>query len=379
MEATLIVAVLACNVAASEWLCRHTFLRHLGSALLVIVLTAIVANLGWIPTGVEPVAVYDGVFAYVAPLAIFWLLLGVNLRSILDAGVPLVLLFLIGSLGTVAGVLGGMAVAGGPGVFGQRGFALGGMFVATYTGGSANFNSVALEYGVVKDGALYAAASVVDSAMTTVWMAVTVFLPRVLLRLRPAAHWRGKARGAGAPITGVEDDTESVHPLDLALLLGLGAFALWISLRWSGTWQVPSILILTSLALVLAQFGAIRRLAGARVMGLFCVQIFLAVIGALCDLEALRGIGPLGVSLMVLVSVAVCVHGVVVFAAAWLLRLEPPLAAVASQANIGGGTSALALARSLGRSDLVLPAVLVGSLGTALGSYLGFFTAGLLR
>jgi uncharacterized membrane protein len=51
------------------------------------------------------------------------------------------------------------------------------------------------------------------------------------------------------------------------------------------------------------------------------------------------------------------------------------VAAVASQANIGGGTSALALARSLGRRDLVLPAILVGSLGTALGTYLGLAVA----
>ena len=40
--------------------------------------------------------------------------------------------------------------------------------------------------------------------------------------------------------------------------------------------------------------------------------------------------------------------------------------------------SALALARSIGRSDLVLPAVLLGSLGNALGTFLGFWAAGQL-
>ena len=39
----------------------------------------------------------------------------------------------------------------------------------------------------------------------------------------------------------------------------------------------------------------------------------------------------------------------------------------------------VALARSLGRPDLVLPAILVGSLGTALGTYLGFAVAEWLR
>ena len=45
---------------------------------------------------------------------------------------------------------------------------------------------------------------------------------------------------------------------------------------------------------------------------------------------------------------------------------------------IGGSTSALALARSLGRGDLALPGILVGALGNALGTYLGFLTAALL-
>ena len=71
--------------------------------------------------------------------------------------------------------------------------------------------------------------------------------------------------------------------------------------------------------------------------------------------------------------------GLTVFGVSSILRVDPAVAAVASQANIGGGTSALALARSLGRADLVLPAILVGALGNGLGTYLGFLTAAWLR
>lgn len=74
----------------------------------------------------------------------------------------------------------------------------------------------------------------------------------------------------------------------------------------------------------------------------------------------------------------ILVHGTIVFGSARALKIDPQVAAVASQANIGGGTSALALARSLNRSDLILPAILVGSLGSALGTYLGFLTVGIL-
>ena len=51
---------------------------------------------------------------------------------------------------------------------------------------------------------------------------------------------------------------------------------------------------------------------------------------------------------------------------------------IASQANIGGGTSAIALAESFNRKELILPAILVGSLGNALGTYLGFLVVYIL-
>jgi len=67
----------------------------------------------------------------------------------------------------------------------------------------------------------------------------------------------------------------------------------------------------------------------------------------------------------------------VIFGVARWTRCDLATAAVASQANIGGGTTALALARSLGRPDLELPAILAGSVGTALGTYAGFLVAAL--
>ncbi|RME37327.1 MAG: DUF819 family protein, partial [Planctomycetota bacterium] len=105
------------------------------------------------------------------------------------------------------------------------------------------------------------------------------------------------------------------------------------------------------------------------------VYLFLAVIGAFCDVAALNAIGRIGLLLLAIIAVTVTVHALILFLTGAAFRIDPDIVAVASQANIGGGTSALALARSLGRDDLTLPAVLVGSLGYAMGTYLGFFTA----
>jgi uncharacterized membrane protein len=263
--------------------------------------------------------------------------------------------------------------------------AAGGMYTATYTGGSVNFNAVALAYRVEKHGLLYGGAVVVDNVITTAWMIATLAIPRMLAgRWKP--RWSApRAEARSGPLLGIESDTESVHPMDFALVLATGLlaqlFSDWLSgacARWFHV-AIPSILIITILALIIAQTPLVARLTGARMLGMFAVYIFLAVIGAFCDIPAMLGLGRLGLALLGLAGIAVLLHGVVTFAAAWALRVDPDVAAVASQANVGGSTSALALARSLGREDLELPGVLVGSLGNAIGTFLGLAMAHVLR
>jgi len=375
-----LIAVLCLNIALAEWLVRHTALRHLGSALLVIVITAITANVGLIPPydDANPSPIYSSIFSDLAPLAIFWLLLGVRLDKLAQVGAPLLLLFLLGAIGTAVGVLGGMALVDGETVFGDKYHVLGGMFVGTYTGGSANFVAVAQSYEF-RGGALFLGAVAVDSAMTTVWMAINVAVPRFLGR-----YWPKRAgtehRVSGEAITGETEDTGSVNPLGLAILTALGVIVLWGSRELERMLDFKdmkgvSILILTTASLIIAQTPIAKALNGARTLGMFAVMLFLAVIGALCDVGALMELKALGVDLTIFVATVVLIHGLIVYGAAWLFRVDPVIASVASQANIGGGTSALALARSLGRAELVLPAILIGSLGTALGTALGLRVA----
>jgi uncharacterized membrane protein len=219
-------------------------------------------------------------------------------------------------------------------------------------------------------------------------MVATIALPRVLSR------WIGK----GAPSRRVGEDTdaaapsetpardpdeERAGPYDLALLIGIGVASLWAATAlsdWSTSLglSLPMMLVLTALALALGQLPWARRLRGMNMLGMFAVYLFLAVIGAFCDLSALASLGRLGLDLSLFAAIVLLVHGVVTFGGSHMLGYDADAAAIASQANIGGGTTALAVARSLGRPELVLPAILVGSIGTATGTFVGFFVAGQL-
>lgn len=380
-EPLYVLAFLCFLVAISEWLCRKTLLSRLSSSLLVIILTAVFANLGVIPSASNASPVYNAVFIYVAPLSIFFLLLGVNLKSIKRAGIPMLALFFAGALGTVLGVLAAIQLVPVKEVFGNSYNAIAGMMTGTYIGGSVNFNAVALHYDVVREGATYTGVVVTDNIITAIWMMVTLSIPKLLNRFKPNPELRINANNRVENLT---HDKELLDPMQLAALLGLGILVLFLSnqsaelLERYGGLNLPSILILTTIALVLAQFKRVQKLSGAKLLGMFSVYLFLAVVGAFCELTALAQVGEHAIGILIFTTTIVVVHGLFIIAVGWVFKMDWALVAIASQANIGGGSTALALAKSFNRDDLLVPAILVGSIGAGVGTYFGFLVAGLL-
>lgn len=363
-----------------EWLTQKPGFRHIGTALLVIILTAIEANLKLIPTTETPV--YDGIFSYVTPLSLFLLLLSANLKDLKKAGIPMLTMYLIGSLSVIIGVVTSVWVFSAPKTVGPLFYALAGMFTGTYIGGSINFHAVALHYGVSKAGNLFIAATAADNIMSALWMVATIALPRYLQRRFPRQLPMDTTGSVNTTSqhNPLFSDAETLRPTDLALLLTLGFAAIFLARQLASLLpSLPFVLILTTIALILAQFRTINKLAGGRLLGLFGVYIFLAVIGAYCDIAALIRDGELAVVLFGMILLLVFIHALLLFGIGALFRQDWAVLSIASQANIGGATSALALARSLNRADLQLPGVLVGTLGNAIGTYLGILVAEVLR
>ena len=368
-----ILTVLCGLIFVSEWLTKNTFLKHISGSLLVIILGAILANFGFIPSASNASPVYDSIFTYVAPASIFYLLLGVNLKELRKAGLPMLITFVLGSVGTTLGVLLASQVIDYQAVFGENYQAIAGMMTGTYTGGSANFNAVALHYDVVREGAVYTGIVVADNIVTAIWMLVTLSLPALMMKLRP--HKELKMKNGGEMNQYAE--REHVGPLRLGLMLFIG-LAMMVSDLLAEQTAIPSVLILTTIALILAQIKAVQDIPGAKMLGMFAVYLFLVVVGAFCEVTALVEVGEHAVSILLFTVTIVLVHGAFLLSMALMLKFDWSMVAIASQANIGGASTALALAKSFKRNDLLLPAILAGSLGTGLGTYLGFLIAGLV-
>jgi len=375
-----ILTILLFNIVLAEWLNGKKFFNHLGTGLLVIIITAIVANLGIIPASAPATPVYESIFTYVAPISIFLMLLNINLKSIKKAGKPMLIMFLIGSFATMIGALIALWAIGGKTEIGVFYYALAGMYTGTYIGGSINFNAVALHYGVSQQGGLYSAATVADNIITAIWVIATLTLPKILQKRFPRKKKTEIEEKADSNSNKFMSDVESVRPFDIAFLLFVGFTSILLATGLNTLLpQIPNILWLTTIALILAQIPFINRLKGHRLLGLLGVYLFLSVIGAYCDIPALMQDGKLAITLMVFVSILVTIHGLIIYGMGALLKQDWDIVSIASQANVGGSTSAMALSKSLNRSDLTLPGILVGALGNATGTYWGILIAELIK
>jgi len=371
-----VLSVLCFMVILAVYAGKTKFGKQFGAALLVILFTAVIANLKLIPSASNSIPLYGGIFKYVAPISIFYLLLNVNLTSIKRAGLPMIGLFIIGSLATTLGILISWFVLSPEGVLGEDGKVIAGMLTGTYTGGSVNFNAVALEYDFQEKGVLYAGTIAVDNVVTTLWIIATLAFPAILRRF-----WKDKPNLKSD--TNLENqahpEDENIDLISLMWLFFLGVAAYYVSdVIKELIPQIPSILTLSTIGILLAQTKFVANLKGSHNLGLYLVFIFLAVIGAYCEISAVAELKDVGITLLLFAGLAVLLHGVIVILIGGLLYRDWEMIAIVSQANVGGGTTAIALAESFNRKELVLPAILVGTLGTALGTYLGFLVVSIL-
>lgn len=380
-----LAATVAAVAAVGFWLERRfPWAEKLGASLLVIALGALLSNLGLVPARSE---VYDAVFGPVTSLAIVWLLLAVDLRDLRAAGPRMLGAFGLAVVGTVAGVAGAVLLFGA--VVGEETWKLAGTLLGTYTGGSLNFAAVGRSLGLPES--LFAAAAAADNVVTALWMGATLLLPGWLGRFFPPASGeaaggaRRAARGeeAGVPSGPAEGGGPILGPvpfhlLDVAVLLALG---LGLQLAAEATalavpWPVPSVVWLTTYTLAVAQLPPVRRLEGSLHLGTLALNLFFVVIGIGSRVAEILAVG---LEVFYFTAAVVLIHGLVTFGAARLARLDVETTAVASQAAVGGPSTAMALAIARRRPGLALPGLMVGLLGYAVGNYLGLGVAYAVR
>jgi uncharacterized membrane protein len=357
---------------------RFTWAARLSTVLWVIFTGALVSNLGLVP---RDAPLYGSLVDFTVPFAVCVILFTVNLSDVRKAGRAVLAAFGLATIGTVVGVMiSGLVLE--PylaDILGEEAWKLAGPYTGTYVGGSMNFFALwdGLELGRPD---LFAAANAVDNLtlfpLYAAWMVIPTWLVGRYATRRPWQVDRSlHGRGPDAPAPSLVP----AHVVALAFLAILVmALSEWIKTAWIDPVApaIPTILVVTTLALVVGQFPAVRRLEGAWEIGDLAFYVFFVSVGAMIDFYQAVVLSPI---LFAYVLVIMAGHFAFVFGVGRLLGMDPAVLTIASVATKAGPPLVPAVAHAKGWEHLVLPGIVAGMLGYAIGNYVGFAAAYLMR
>jgi uncharacterized membrane protein len=169
-----------------------------------------------------------------------------------------------------------------------------------------------------------------------------------------------------------------VFPVGLALALAFAISALGYWMAELSGLEGFGILFISLLALAPANLAPrlTAHLTGHMELGMIGIYIFLFVMGATADIGAMLGSAlPITVFALVIVTVHMgCIIGV-----GGLLRFDLAELIIASNACVGGSSSAGPIAAARGWHELITPGILCGSFGNAIGTFIGVGVTAWLR
>ena len=398
-----LLAVMCIAVAGAIMLeQKYEWASRISGAIIALIVAMVFANLGIIPTSCT---LYDDiVWGVVVPLAIPMLLLQCNLKRIWNETGRLLAIFVLGACGTTVGAFLAYFLLKGP--FGNASdlARVAAMMTGSYIGGGVNFAAMASQYAAGED--ITAAATVADNLlMAGYFFALIAFAGSAFFRkqfkhplidaveagnnkeeaqTQAAAFWSRKdislkdialnvAYAVGVVfvariVAGLFAGCFSAEAMDAAS--GLAKLGMTIVVRFLGSQYVW--ITTLSVAVATGAPGKVEQLHGSQEVGTYLIYLFLFVIGVPANIYTVVTKSPL---LLVLTALMVIVNMLFCFIGAKVLGFNLEDAIIASNANIGGPTTAAGMAISQGWSELVGPAMLVGTLGYVIGNYMGTIVA----
>ena len=388
-----LLALMAASVALAIWLeQKYVWASKISGAIIALLIALAASNLAIIPTSC---VLYDSiVWDYAVPMGIPLLLLQCNMKKIWKETGRMMVIFLIGAAGTVAGAFLAYTLLHSfiPGLEGVAA-----MMTGSYIGGGVNFAALASEFEV---GEIKAAATVADNLLMALYFFGLIFIAGMKFFRKRYSHPHIDAIAESGDLSGAQTQAaaywsrKDISLKDIAMNFAYAVLVVFaakliaafigglipdtgVALHMLHTFFGSEYVWITTVSMACATFGEkqVAKLSGSQEIGTYLIYLFLFVIGVPASIVKIIQETPL---LLVFTGIMVLVNMLFCFIGGKLLHFDLEDIILASNANIGGPTTAAGMAISQGWSALVGPVMLVGTFGYVIGTYLGILVGGLL-
>ncbi|MCR4431302.1 MAG: DUF819 family protein [Tepidanaerobacteraceae bacterium] len=372
--------------AVSIYLEQHyKWAAKVTGAIIALIGALILANLNIIPTD-SPV--WDGVWSYVVPVAVPLLLFKADIRKIWSMSGRTFLIFNISAVGTMLGALLATLLIG---KWVPEAAKVAGMMTGSYIGGGVNFAAMSAAFKA--SGEVVSATTVADNLNMALYFFVLLAIPGITYFKKAYNHpYEDKMLEGGSDSNKTNAakywGAKEISLQDIALAMGSAVVIAALSTKFasfvkasSAPWIIRMVfgqqyLIITTLTVVLASFfpNFFSNIKGADELGTFLIYLFFVVIGVPASISMILTKAPI---ILLYCAIMVIANMIVSLVMGKILKFNLEEILIASNANIGGPTTAAAMAIAKGWDELVLPAVLVGVWGYVIGNYCGLFIGNL--
>ncbi len=379
MAATLLALFYIISPIIILYLCnKFSVLNKIGAVLLAYATGLILGNVGILPDNAEQVQ--DIMTTITIPLAIPLLLFSANIKTWFTMAGKTMLSMIIALVSVVIVVFVGFFIFKGEI---NELWKIGGLLVGLYSGGTPNLASIKLILNV--DPEAFIITHTFDMIISAIYLLFLLTIgQKVFWYILPKYKSLYKAKHQ------TEKDLSFTNywgfwdkKFRLPLLAALGISVLIFGIAGGLSFLVPEnsqmivvILTITTLGIISSFIPKINKIAKTFDLGMYLILIFSVVIASMADIKKFNGSAPeLLAYITFVIFGALFLH--VLFSK--LFKIDADTVMVTSTALICSPPFVPVIAGAIKNKEIIISGLTVGIIGYAIGNYLGFFVAEMLK
>ncbi|MEW5845616.1 MAG: DUF819 family protein [Bacteroidota bacterium] len=356
---------------------KFPFVNKLGAVFIAYLVGLIVGNVGILPQWAA--GIQDLLTTITIPLAIPLLLFSSNLKQWKSMAGKAIVSLVIGIVSVVSVIIAGYFIFRGKGM--PDIWKVSGMLIGVYTGGTPNLASLKMMLNVDPD--VYILTHTYDMIISTVFLAFLMTVGKRFFSLfLPAFNDENMTEveytNGSDPFWGIFK-REIFYPLLKAYGLTILIFAIAGALSMlvpKNSQVVVVILTITTLSIIASTFKKINTIEKTFESGMYLILIFSVVVASMADISRFAGLTP---GLFGYITLAVFGSLFLQVILGKIFKVDTDTTIITSTALICSPPFVPVVAAAINNRKVILTGITIGIIGYAVGNYLGFAIAEILK